>query len=385
MVTGARAEYGLLRWLMQGIKCDAEMELQVVATGMHLSPEFGLTYEEILNDGFQIDRKVEMLMSSDTSVGIAKSIGLGFIGFADALNELNPDLLVVLGDRFEVFAAVSVAYVVGIPVAHFHGGEVTQGAIDDAFRHSITKMSSLHFVAAESYRRRVVQLGEAPENVFLVGGLGVDGITRLKLLDRDSLESELNLKFGNKNLLITFHPETLAKISPERQMEELLAALSLLTDTELIFTLPNADTNGRILIELIKKFISDRPNAHLFPSLGQERYLSCISHVDGVIGNSSSGLLEAPSLNRGSINIGDRQRGRLQAQSVINCEPNRESIASAIATLYSSKFQESLKNISNPYGEGGASEKAVAILKNHSLNFGVGKLFYDLSTSHDGE
>lgn len=378
IITGTRAEYGLLRWVMQGIKDDNELTLQIIATGMHLSPEFGLTYKAIEQDGFQIDRKVEMLTSSDTSVGITKSIGLGVIGFSDALYDLQPDLIVVLGDRFEIFSAVSAALVARIPVAHLHGGEVTEGAFDEALRHSITKMSHLHFVAAERYRQRVIQLGEKPEHVFLVGGLGIDNIKRLQLLDRAALEASLDFKLGIKNLLITFHPVTLETATAENQMQELLTALAQLEDTQLIFTLPNADTDGRSLIEMVQNFVKRHPNARAYASLGQLRYLSCIAQMDGVIGNSSSGLAEVPSFKKGTINIGDRQRGRLQADSVINCEPSQGSIARALTQLYSVDFQMSLAEVVNPYGEGGASAKIVKKLKYHPLKDIIKKTFYDL-------
>jgi GDP/UDP-N,N'-diacetylbacillosamine 2-epimerase (hydrolysing) len=378
VVTGTRAEYGLLRWVMQGIKDESELELQIIATGMHLSPEFGLTFSEIERDGFQIDRKIEMLTSSDSSVGIAKSMGLGLIGFADALNELKPDMVVVLGDRFEIFAAVSAALVARIPVAHLHGGETTEGAFDEALRHSITKMSHLHFVAAEEYRKRVIQLGEHPDRVFLVGGLGVDSIKRLKLLSRAELEDSINFKIGNKNLLITFHPVTLENSTAPEQMFELLEALAPLTDTQLIFTLPNADNDGRALIKMVRQFVAKHPNAQAYTSLGQLRYLSCVAQVDGVIGNSSSGLTEVPSYKKGTINIGDRQKGRLCAKSVINCEPNKLSIQVALKKLYSEEFQVTLRGSKNPYGNGGASEKVVKIIKQHALESIVKKSFYDL-------
>ena len=377
VITGTRAEYGLMRWVMQGVKDDPELTLQIIATGMHLSPEFGLTYREIEKDGFQIDRKVEMLTSSDTPVGIGKSMGLGLIGFAEALNELSPDLIVILGDRFEIFAAVAAALVARIPVAHLHGGEATEGLIDEAIRHSITKMSHLHFVAAEEYRQRVIQLGEQPERVFLVGGLGIDSIKRLKLLDRAELEASLDFKLGQKNLLITFHPVTLETATAVDQMEELLAALAELKNTQLIFTLPNADTDGRALMKMVEQFVAQHPNARAYTSLGQLRYLSCIAQVDGVVGNSSSGLAEVPSFKKGTINIGDRQRGRLQAASVINCEPTRQSIEAALKRLYFDDFQVSLSQVLNPYGEGGASEKIIASIKSAALEDVLKKRFYD--------
>ena len=378
VVTGSRAEYGLLRWVMQGIRETAGLELQVIATGMHLSPEFGLTYREIEKDGFQIDRKVEMLLSSDTPAGLAKSTGLGLIGFGDALHQLRPDLMLVLGDRFEILSAVTAALFARIPVAHLHGGEATEGAFDESIRHSITKMSHLHFVAAEEYRNRVIQLGEQPERVFLVGGLGIDNIRKLALLDRQALEAALEFKLGPRNLLLTFHPVTLENKTSAQQMEELLAALETLEDTRLIFTLPNADTDGRVLFGMIEKFVADHANARAYASLGQLRYLSCLRHVDAVVGNSSSGLAEAPSFQKGTINIGDRQRGRLRAQSVIDCDPDRQSIAAALQRLYSPAFQTALKTVRNPYGEGGASEKIVRTLRDHPLESILKKSFYDL-------
>lgn len=379
VITGTRADYGLLRWVMQGIKDDSDLILQVIATGMHLSPEFGLTFREIEKDGFQIDRKVEMLTSSDTAVGIAKSMGLGMISFADALNELKPDLILVLGDRFEIFAAVSAALVARIPVAHLHGGETTEGAFDEALRHSITKMAHLHFVAAQEYFQRVIQLGEQPEKVFLVGGLGIDNIKRLKLLNRAELEESIDFKLGHKNLLITFHPVTLENSTATEQMAELLEVLAELEDTHLIFTMPNADNDGRALIKMVHQFVALHPNARAYTSLGQLRYLSCIAQVDGVIGNSSSGLTEVPTFKKGTINIGDRQRGRLQAASVINCEPTRKSIQAAMKMLYAEDFQATLKQIQNPYGDGGASEQVIQIIKNCALDGITKKSFYDLA------
>jgi GDP/UDP-N,N'-diacetylbacillosamine 2-epimerase (hydrolysing) len=378
VVTGTRADYGLLRWVMEGIRQSPDLHLQVIATGMHLSPEFGLTYREIEKDGFAIDRKVEMLLSSDTPAGVTKSMGLGLIGFGEAIEQLKPDLMLLLGDRFEIFAAAAAAMVARVPLAHLHGGETTEGAIDEAIRHSITKMSHLHFVAAEEYRRRVVQLGEAPERVFLVGGLGIDNIKRLDLLDRAALEASLDFKLGPKNLLVTFHPVTLEKSTAGAQMTELLAALDALEDTHLIFTMPNADTDGRILIAMIEQFVATHPNARVYTSLGQMRYLSCISQVDGVVGNSSSGLIEVPSFRKGTVNIGDRQRGRLKAGSVIDCAPDRQSIADALRTLYSAEFQSGLAMVRNPYGEGGASDKVVRVLQEYPLDQLLKKPFYDL-------
>jgi GDP/UDP-N,N'-diacetylbacillosamine 2-epimerase (hydrolysing) len=359
VVTGTRAEYGLLRWVIQGIQASEVLDLQLIVTGMHLSPEFGLTVQEIEADGFSIDRKVEMLLSSDTPVGITKSMGLAMLGFADALAQLQPHLLLVLGDRFETFAAASAALIARIPIAHCHGGELTEGAFDDALRHSITKMAHLHFVAAEEYRRRVIQMGEHPDRVFLVGGLGVDAIKRINLLSREELEASLDFKLGPRNLLITFHPVTLEHNTSAQQMGELLAALDELEDTHLIFTMPNADTDGRVLIQMIQVFCSTRPHAKAFTSLGQLRYFSCIQHCDGVVGNSSSGLAEVPSFNKGTVNIGDRQKGRLRVASVIDCEPERESILYAISRLSEAAFIRGLVDVTNPYGEGSASQEII--------------------------
>ena len=378
VVTGTRAEYGLLRWVMQGIQDSEHLVLQLIVTGMHLSPEFGLTLQEIEADGFHVDRKVEMLLSSDTTVGITKSIGLAFIGFADAFDELRPDLLFVLGDRFETFAAASAALIARIPIAHCHGGEITEGAFDDALRHSITKMAHVHFVAADQYRSRVIQMGENPDRVFFVGGLGVDAIKRTKLLTRKELEASLDFKLGFRNLLITFHPVTLEHNTSEQQMVDLLAALDELEDTNLIFTMPNADTNGRALIKLVNAFCALRPRAKAFSSLGQLRYFSCVQHCDGVVGNSSSGLLEVPSFRKGTINIGDRQKGRLMASSVICCQPEKHAIVNSIRHLYSAPFQEMVKHVESPYGNGGSADMIIEILNNLPLCDSTQKEFVDL-------
>jgi GDP/UDP-N,N'-diacetylbacillosamine 2-epimerase (hydrolysing) len=380
VVTGSRADYGLLRWVIEGIRDSNRLELQLVATGMHLSPEFGLTWREIEADGFVIDRRVETLLSSDTPVGIAKSMGLGIIGFADAYVDLNPDLVLVLGDRYETFAAAAAAMVACVPVAHLHGGEATEGLIDEAIRHSITKMAQLHFVAAEPYRRRVLQLGEAPERVFNVGGLGIDGMLNHELLKREALEKSLGMRFGSRNLMVTFHPVTLEHDTASSQMSELLDALDQLRDTNLIFTMPNADTSGRVLIRMVEDFAAGHPNAFAYTSLGQLRYLSCLQYVDGVIGNSSSGLSEVPSFKKGTVNIGDRQKGRVRAKSVIDCAPNRAAISAAIAQLYSSQFQNILPAVENPYGRGGASQAVVGIIESMPFEDLILKSFVDLSS-----
>lgn len=380
VVTGTRAEFGLMRLLIQAIHDDPALELQIIATGMHLSPEFGLTYREIEQAGFTIDARVEMLLSADSASAVSKSMGLGLIGFADAYARLRPDLVVVLGDRFEVFAAAAAALVAAIPIAHIHGGETTEGAFDEAIRHSVTKMSQLHFVAAEAYRHRVIQLGEQPERVFLVGGLGIDAITRLPLLGRAELEASLDFRFGTRNLLVTFHPVTLeGAASSRQQMTELLDALHDLPDCHLIFTMPNADTGGRELIEMVNQFVASHPLSRAYTSLGQLRYLSCLRQVDAVVGNSSSGLAEAPSFKVATVNIGDRQKGRLQADSVIDCQPQRDSILAALAQVYQPDFRARLAAVTNPYGNGGASDKIAALIRDHPLEGLLKKSFHDIA------
>jgi len=380
VVTGTRAEYGLLYWLMKEIQTDADLKLQMIATGMHLSPEFGLTYRQIEKDGFTIDKKIEMLLSSDTPAGISKSMGLGMISFSEAYSELQPDIVVLLGDRFEIFSAAAAAMIARIPIAHLHGGETTVGVIDEPIRHSITKMSHLHFTATEEYRNRVVQLGENPERVFNVGGLGIDNIKTLNLMNREEFEQSISFKLGRKNLLITFHPVTLEHTTAGEQFQNLLEAIEELQDTIFIFTKPNADTEGRIIIQKIDEYVPRNTHkAVAFTNLGQVRYLSAMQFVDGVVGNSSSGLAEAPTFKIGTINIGDRQRGRIKAESIIDCEPNKESILAATRKLYSRKFQKKLKNVKNPYGEGGAANKIKKILKKKDISDILKKEFYNIS------
>jgi GDP/UDP-N,N'-diacetylbacillosamine 2-epimerase (hydrolysing) len=376
VVTSTRADYGLLRWIMQGIRNAPDLDLQVLVTGAHLSPVFGLTYREIDADGFRIDHKIDIELDSDTSVGVTRSMGLALQGAGAALQELKPDVLVLLGDRYEIVAAAAAAAISRVPIAHLHGGETTEGAFDEAMRHAITKMSHLHFVAAEPYRQRVIQMGEPPDRVFLVGGLGVDSIKRHRLLGRSELELSMDFRFKARNLLVTFHPVTLEDSTAAAQMTELLAALESLHDTGLIFTMPNADTDNRSIFALIERFVASHANAKTYTSLGQLRYFSCIAQVDGVVGNSSSGLAEVPSFLKGTIDIGDRQRGRLKASSVIDCAPERGAIRTAIERLYSSSFQADLPRAVNPCGDGGASEKVVEILRRHPLDGILKKSFY---------
>lgn len=378
VVTGTRAEYGLLYWLMKGIIEEESLELQLIVTGMHLSPEFGLTYQEIEKE-FKIDKKIEMLLSSDTSVGISKSMGLAQISFAEAYAELKPDLLVVLGDRYEIFSAASAAMIARIPIAHLHGGEATEGLIDEAIRHSITKMSHLHFVATEEYKQRVIQLGENPNSVYTVGGMGIENIKRLKLLSKEAFEKSIEFRLGEKNILVTFHPVTLENSMSKEQFKELLNAIDVLPDTHIIFTKANSDTYGRVINQMIDDYVGKNPQKAVgFASLGQLRYLSSLQYMDAVIGNSSSGLAEAPSFKIGTINIGDRQKGRIKAGSVIDCNPISEDIVKACEKLYSIKFQAMLRGVINPYGNGCASKQIVEVIKNINLVNITKKTFYDL-------
>ena len=379
VITGTRAEYGLLRWVIDGIANSRLLELQLCATGMHLSPEFGLTYREIEKDGYQIDSKVEMLLSADTPSGITKSMGLSLIGFADEFKRLKPDLILILGDRYEIMSAAMAATIARISIAHLHGGEATEGLIDEAIRHSVTKMSHIHFVAAKEYEQRVIQLGENPNRVFCVGGMGVDNIVKLELLPKDELEDSLDFKLGAKSMLVTFHPVTLENKTSSDQMNELLKSLSEFNDYSIVFTMPNADTDGRAIFKKIEKFCFESDNCRAFTSLGQLRYLSCLEHADLVVGNSSSGLLEAPSFKIPTVNIGDRQKGRLKAESVIDCKPTYIQISTAIQKATSLNFKKSCEMVENPYGGGGASELIVQKLEEIDFSNLLKKKFFVLS------
>lgn len=379
--TGTRADYGLLQPLMREISRTSGLALQVIASGTHLSPEFGNTSLEIEKDGFRIDAEVDIELNSDTSKGIGKSAGLGLINYSETLSRLQPDLVVLLGDRYEAFAMAAAATICKIPIAHLHGGELSFGAIDEAFRHAITKMSHLHFTSTETYRQRVIQLGEAPERVFNVGALGVENIRSLPLLDRDSLEKAINFHLGESVLLVTFHPVTLENNTAGSQFQELLLALEGFSQFTIIFTKANADMDGRVINQMIDTFVAQHPDRSCsFTSMGQLRYLSTMQQAAAVIGNSSSGIIEAPSLNVPTINIGDRQKGRIKAPSVIDCQPTETAITEALKLATSRSFQETTRKGCNPYEKKGTTAGILRTLKKYDLTNILKKEFYDLPT-----
>lgn len=380
IVTATRAEYGQLKPLMQKIYQSKDMELQLVVTGTHLSPEFGLTYQEIERDGFSINRKIEILLNSDSSTGITKSMGIALIGFADYFDNHRPDIVVILGDRYEMLMVASAAMIARIPIAHLHGGELTEGVIDEAIRHSITKMSQLHFTATEEYRRRVIQLGEQPEKVYNVGSLGTENIKKMKLLKKENLEDSIDFHFMSQTIIVTYHPVTLENFSSESQFTNLLSVLDKHKEISVIFTKANADTNGRIINQMIDQYVGENSARSVaFASLGQLRYLSALQFCKAVVGNSSSGITEAPSFGIPTVNIGDRQRGRICAESIINCGNSTQEIDEALVQALTPDFQEKAKKAKNPYEGIDTSDKIVNII-NKSLQQGIEikKHFYDL-------
>lgn len=379
VVTGTRAEYGLLKPLIKRINDDNEVELQLVVTGMHLSPEFGLTYHEIEEDGFCITDKNEMLLSSDTPNGITKSIGLATIGFADIFTRNEPDMIVLLGDRYEIFAAATAAMIHRIPIAHIHGGELTEGAVDDAIRHSITKMSTIHFTSTEEYRNRVIQLGEQPQNVYCVGALGVENIKNQKLLSKEELEKSINFCLDRSYVVVTYHPVTLESDTAEIQIKNLLNALDCFKEYKIIFTKANADTEGRIINQLIDEYVKqNRDRAVAVTSLGMVRYLSTLKYCQMVIGNSSSGLLEAPSFKIPTVNIGNRQKGRVRSESVIDCGYDESQIIEAIKRAEYIEKSEKCKQVTNPYEGLNTSNRIYQKMKEYLYNGTSNKTFYDM-------
>ena len=381
VITGSRAEYGLFYPLLKEIKMDRSFRLQIIATGMHLSPVFGSTFKEIEKDGFSITEKVDMRLNDDSPAGVTVSMGRGLAGFAGALKKLSPDLVLLLGDRFETFSAAAACHTARIPVAHFHGGELTSGAMDDAFRHCITKLSQLHFVSTEASRKRVIQLGESPSRVFNVGALGIDNIRKMELFNRPELEKEIGFKFGVKTILVTFHPVTLESQSAEGQFKALLKALDGFRDGGIVFTAPNADADGRVILRLIHAYVKkNRGRAAYFASLGTRKYLSVLKHSDVVLGNSSSGIIEAPSFGIPTVNIGDRQKGRVKPGSVIDCEPSAASISRALRKAFSPEFRRKCSNMPNPYGDGNSARRALKEIKRYlSKPCTLKKVFHDIA------
>lgn len=381
IMTGTRAEYGLLKSLMQEINKDNDLELYLIVSGMHLSPEFGMTYKEIEEDGFEINAKVEMLLSSDSPAGISKSIGLGVIGFADEFQRADLDMLILLGDRYEALSAAISAMVMRIPIAHLHGGELTEGAIDEGIRHSITKMSYLHFTSTEEYRRRVIQLGENPERVFCVGAIGVENIKKINLMTKEELERSIHFEIDENTVIVTYHPVTLENNTVEEQFLNLLEVLDRNPKIRMIFTKANADTNGRIVNELIDKYVAQNSErACAFMSLGQKRYLSALKYCRIVIGNSSSGIIEAPSFGKPIINIGDRQKGRICADSVINCGYTQQEIQRAMETALTEEFENKARNCRNPCEKENTAANIISVIKDYLLNdkIKLKKGFYDI-------
>ena len=382
LVTGSRAEYGHLRWLAREIADDPDLRLQWLVTGSHLLERFGLTYREIEDDGFVIDVKVEMPLADDSAGAIVRTLGEGVVGMSDALERLSPDIVVILGDRYEMLGAASAALLLGFPIAHAHGGEVTEGAFDDAIRHAITKMAHLHFVATETYRRRVIQLGEQPDRVHHVGAPGLDNIDNLDLLDLGSLEGLLGFRLGAGYFLVTYHPVTLQSGDPAAPAREMLAALEAFPERNILFTGVNADPGRNAIARVITDHARANPKRALVrASLGAAVYLSAMKHAAAVIGNSSSGLIEAPALRIPTVNIGDRQKGRLRAPSVIDCTETTVSIRQAIERALEPSFSGVLKNMISPYGNGGASPKIKKLLKSVPLEDLTWKQFHDVDVA----
>ena len=382
VVTGTRADYGLLYWLMKEINGDKEMQLQLIVTGMHLSSEFGNTYK-VIEKEFKIDEKIKMALSSDSEIDISRSMGLAQIAFSEAYQKLKPDIILVLGDRFEIFSAATAAMILRLPIAHLHGGETTEGVIDEAIRHSITKMSHLHFVVHDDYKKRVIQLGEDPKRVFNFGAVGNDNIKKLELPSKSEFQKLINFKLNKKNIIVTFHPVTLENSTSKVQFNELLNSIKKLKDTNVIFTKSNSDHDGKIINIMIDDYVSENTHCIAFHSLGQLKYLSALKYVDAIVGNSSSGILEAPSFKIGTINIGDRQKGRVKAASILDCSPTSESISKAFDTLYSKDFQNLLLRVESPFGDGGASKKIKQIVKTFDLSNVLKKVFYNTKFTND--
>ena len=379
VITGSRADYGLLYWTIKKMSEDSFFKLQICATGMHLSEEFGLTYKEIEKDGFKIDYKINSLLPSDSGIAISKSIALGIQKFSDAFNNLKPDLILILGDRYEIYSSAISAMCMGIPIIHCHGGETTEGVIDESIRHSITKMAHIHFCSTNTYKKRIIQMGENPNNVFNVGALGIENINRLQLLNKKDFEKTIGRSLGKKSAIVTFHPVTLDKKPSKKHINNLLEALDNFKDIFIIFTYSNSDRDGRIIIKMIQEFVSKNKSRSIsFKSMGQLNYLSALKHVDLVIGNSSSGIIEAPTFKIPTINIGDRQKGRIEAESIISCDCNKDEIIKAIKKGLSKEFRNKIKNITNPNGNQNPSVEIISKLKQIKTEKILEKIFFNI-------
>ncbi len=380
ILTATRAEYGLLKPIIQKTNNDLDYDMRLAVTGMHLSPEFGMTVIEIKNDGIQIDKKIEIVLSSDTPVALSKSMGLAMISFSEYFEECKPDALVVLGDRYETLAVCCSAMIARIPIIHLYGGEATEGLIDEAIRHSITKMSYLHFTSTDEYRKRVVQMGETPDRVFNVGAMGVENALNIELMSKDEIEKSIGFVLGRRYAVGTFHPVTLENATAEHQIEELLVAIDRHRDIRFLFTKANADTYGRGINALLNRYADSHDNFILVESLGMRRYLSALKYASFVIGNSSSGLIEVPSFGIPTINIGDRQKGRIAGETVIHCQPVSDDIDVAIKKAQSDEFLASIRGSVNPYGDGNTSDKIMSIMKDFFFNdkVNIKKKFYNI-------
>ena len=376
--TGGRAEYGILRPLLEEIKISKNLDLSLIVSGMHMSREFGLTYKVIEKDGFRCDEKIEIILSSDTPVAVSKSVGLGLISFSEALNRIKPDLLLLLGDRFETFSVASAAMISRIPIAHIQGGEMTYGAIDDHFRHAITKMSQIHFVATNNYKKRVIQLGEHPQNVFNVGALNVDSMKKIRVLKRSEVEKRIKVSLQKRTILVTFHPITLEKENTENYFKNIIQALDYFKDCNVIFTKTNADTEGRIINSLIDEYKVNNSNVSSFVSMGQELYVSTLKYVDLVLGNSSSGIIETPTFKVPTVNVGDREKGRIMAKNIINCDYSKDKIKKAILKGLSKNFKTKIKNMKSPYDNGETAKKICKIIQKYKIPDNTKKEFYNL-------
>jgi len=378
VVTGSRAEYGILKNLIFEIKKSKKLKLQLLVTGMHLTAQHGLTYKEIIKDGLKITKKLKISNSSDTSIAISNAISNGVKKFSKTFHSIKPDLVLILGDRFEVFSAAIAAMSERLPIGHIHGGETTEGAIDEAMRHSITKMSHLHFVAAKKYKERVFQLGESNKRIYLVGGMGVDTINKTKFLEKKLLEKEINFIFKKRNIFVNYYPVTLEKNTSKNQIKEITKALRIFKNEGIIFSMPNADHNNKVIYREIFNFVKKNKNAKAFKSLGSLKYLSCLKLVDVILGNSSSGLLEAPTLKIPTLNIGDRQKGRLKAKSVVDCPAKSQKIIYNLKKILNGNKKNKYQNFKSPYGVPGASKKIVSILEKINYKKLLKKNFNDI-------